>query len=81
HNLVNSVVTIVIGEVAIDYAPMLYIGELVGTGHGVAVDIAVDPIEGTSMTAMGHANALTEQPYGDKVSFMNAPHMYIEKLN
>ena len=57
-NQVNIDGTIVIGEGEIDEAPMLFIGEKVGTGHGDAVDIAVDPIEGTRMTAMGQANAL-----------------------
>lgn len=52
-NPVNIDGTIVIGEGEIDEAPMLFIGEKVGTGHGDAVDIAVDPIEGTRMTAMG----------------------------
>lgn len=52
-NRVNIDGTIVIGEGEIDEAPMLFIGEKVGTGHGDAVDIAVDPIEGTRMTAMG----------------------------
>lgn len=52
-NQVNIDGTIVIGEGEIDEAPMLYIGEKVGTGRGDAVDIAVDPIEGTRMTAMG----------------------------
>jgi fructose-1,6-bisphosphatase II len=50
-NQVNIDGTIVIGEGEIDEAPMLYIGEKVGTGKGDAVDIAVDPIEGTRMTA------------------------------
>ncbi len=54
-NQVNIDGTIVIGEGEIDEAPMLYIGEKVGTGKGDAVDIAVDPIEGTRMTAMGQA--------------------------
>lgn len=49
---------VVIGEGEIDCAPMLYIGEGVGTGAGPAVDIAVDPIEGTRMVAMGQSNAL-----------------------
>lgn len=71
---------IVIGEGEIDEAPMLYIGEAVGTGKGDAVDIAVDPIEGTRMTAMGQANALTVLAVGDKGSFLNAPDMYMEKL-
>ncbi|EML8767822.1 class II fructose-bisphosphatase [Escherichia coli] len=59
-NQVNIDGTIVIGEGEIDEAPMLYIGEKVGTGRGDAVDIAVDPIEGTRMTAMGQANALAD---------------------
>ncbi len=71
---------IVIGEGEIDEAPMLYIGEKVGTGHGEAVDIAVDPIEGTRMTAMGQANALAVLAVGDKGSFLHAPDMYMEKL-
>jgi fructose-1,6-bisphosphatase II len=59
---------------------MLYIGEKVGTGNGDAVDIAVDPIEGTRMTAMGQANALAVMAVGDKGCFLNAPDMYMEKL-
>ncbi|MFZ4215602.1 class II fructose-bisphosphatase, partial [Pantoea endophytica] len=58
----------------------LYIGEKVGTGRGDAVDIAVDPIEGTRMTAMGQANALAVLAVGDKGSFLHAPDMYMEKL-
>ena len=79
-NLVNIDGTIVIGEGEIDEAPMLYIGEKVGTGKGDAVDIAVDPIEGTRMTAMGQANALAVMAVGDKGCFLNAPDMYMEKL-
>lgn len=71
---------IVIGEGEIDEAPMLYIGEKVGTGNGDAVDIAVDPIEGTRMTAMGQANALAVLAVGDEGSFLHAPDMYMEKL-
>ncbi|WP_130832651.1 class II fructose-bisphosphatase [[Erwinia] mediterraneensis] len=71
---------IVIGEGEIDEAPMLYIGENVGSGQGDAVDIAVDPIEGTRMTAMGQANALAVLAVGDKGSFLHAPDMYMEKL-
>lgn len=70
---------IVIGEGEIDEAPMLYIGEKVGLG-GVAVDIAVDPIEGTRMTAMGQSNALAVLAVGEKGSFLRAPDMYMEKL-
>ncbi|WON76857.1 class II fructose-bisphosphatase [Serratia sp. UGAL515B_01] len=71
---------IVIGEGEIDEAPMLYIGEKVGTGQGDAVDIAVDPIEGTRMTAMGQSNALAVLAVGDRGTFLHAPDMYMEKL-
>ncbi|AHF78932.1 Fructose-1,6-bisphosphatase, class II [Sodalis praecaptivus] len=71
---------IVIGEGEIDEAPMLYIGEAVGTGAGAAVDIAVDPIEGTRMTALGQANALTVLAVAEKGAFLHAPDMYMEKL-
>jgi len=71
---------IVIGEGEIDEAPMLYIGENVGTGVGDNVDIAVDPIEGTRMTAMGQSNALAVLAVGEKGSFLRAPDMYMEKL-
>lgn len=70
---------IVIGEGEIDEAPMLYIGEKVGCG-GEAVDIAVDPIEGTRMTAMGQSNALAVLAVGEKGAFLRAPDMYMEKL-
>ena len=70
---------IVIGEGEIDEAPMLYIGEKVGCG-GDAVDIAVDPIDGTRMTAMGQANAVAVLAAADKGGFMRAPDMYMEKL-
>ncbi|TCI03613.1 class II fructose-bisphosphatase [Corallincola luteus] len=70
---------IVIGEGEIDEAPMLYIGEKVGRG-GDKVDIAVDPIEGTRMTAMGQSNAIAVLAVGDKDTFLKAPDMYMEKL-
>ncbi len=70
---------IVIGEGEIDLAPMLYIGEKVGAG-GDPVDIAVDPIEGTRMTAMGQSNALAVLAAAEKGSFLKAPDMYMEKL-
>ncbi|QXO17583.1 MULTISPECIES: class II fructose-bisphosphatase [Vibrio] len=70
---------IVIGEGEIDEAPMLYIGEHVGLG-GDEVDIAVDPIEGTRMTAMGQSNALAVLAAGERGSFLKAPDMYMEKL-
>ena len=70
---------IVIGEGEIDEAPMLYIGEKVGSG-GEEVEIAVDPIDGTRMTAVGQANAVAVLAAGDKGCFMQAPDMYMEKL-
>ena len=70
---------IVIGEGEIDDAPMLHIGEKLGTG-GTKIDIAVDPIEGTRMTAMGQANAISVMAAGVKGSFLKAPDMYMEKL-
>ncbi len=70
---------IVIGEGEIDEAPMLYIGEAVGEG-GDGIDIAVDPIDGTRMTAMGQANALAVRAACDKGGFLKAPDMYMEKL-
>jgi len=79
-NQVNIKGEIVIGEGEIDDAPMLFIGEKVGTNEGDAVDIAVDPIEGTRMTAMGQANAMTVLAIGEKGTFLKAPDMYMEKL-
>ncbi|MFP9227918.1 class II fructose-bisphosphatase [Pectobacterium cacticida] len=79
-NQVNIDGQIVIGEGEIDDAPMLFIGERVGAGQGETVDIAVDPIEGTRMTAMGQANALAVLAVGEKGAFLHAPDMYMEKL-
>lgn len=84
---------IVIGEGEIDEAPMLYIGEKVGRAYHKyeeegepeddycsPVDIAVDPVEGTRMTAQGQANAITVLAVANKGSFLKAPDMYMEKL-
>ncbi len=79
-NRININGEIVIGEGEIDEAPMLYIGEKVGNGSGALVDIAVDPIEGTRMTALGQSNALSVLAVGEKDSFLKAPDMYMEKL-
>ena len=70
---------IVIGEGEIDEAPMLYIGEKVGRG-GDQVDIAVDPIEGTRMTALGQSNAVAVLAAGERGCFLKAPDMYMDKL-
>ena len=71
--------TVVIGEGERDEAPMLYIGEQVGMG-GVAVDIALDPLEGTTITAKGGPNAMAVIAISDKGGFLNAPDTYMEKL-
>ena len=79
-NMVEIDGEIVIGEGEIDEAPMLYIGEKVGSGSGVEVDIAVDPIEGTRMTAMGQPNAIAVLAAAKKGCLLKAPDMYMEKL-
>jgi len=71
---------IVIGEGEIDKAPMLYIGEQLGTGQGPQVDIAVDPIEGTRMVAMGQNNALAVMAVAPRGTLFHAPDMYMQKL-
>ncbi|SUT92154.1 class II fructose-bisphosphatase [Actinobacillus lignieresii] len=73
---------IVIGEGEIDEAPMLYIGEKVGRSQpeDKEVAIAVDPIDGTRMTATGQAGALSVLAAGSKETFLQAPDMYMEKL-
>lgn len=71
---------IVIGEGEIDHAPMLYIGETVGTLNGPQIDIAVDPIEGTRMVAMGQNNALAVMACAPQGSLLHAPDMYMRKL-
>ncbi len=78
-NKINFDAEIVIGEGEIDEAPMLYIGEKLGIG-GEKVDIAVDPIEGTRMVAMGQANALVTILAAERGSLLKAPDMYMEKL-
>jgi fructose-1,6-bisphosphatase II len=73
--------TVVIGEGEKDNAPMLYNGERVGTGTGPACDIAVDPIDGTSLTAAGRQNALSMIAVADRGSMLDASSVfYMEKL-
>lgn len=71
--------TVVIGEGERDEAPMLYIGEKVGAG-GPEIDIALDPLEGTTITAKGGHNAMAVIALTDKGGFLNAPDTYMEKL-
>ena len=71
---------VVIGEGERDEAPMLYIGEEMGDGGGPQVDIAVDPLEGTTITAQGGPNALAVIGIANKGEFLNAPDTYMEKI-
>jgi fructose-1,6-bisphosphatase II / sedoheptulose-1,7-bisphosphatase len=72
--------TVVIGEGERDEAPMLYIGEKVGSGQGPEIDIALDPLEGTTITAKGGANALAVLAMADHGGFLNAPDVYMDKI-
>lgn len=72
--------TVVIGEGERDEAPMLFIGESVGNGHGPVLDIALDPLEGTTITAKGGQNALAVLAMTDKGGFLNAPDVYMKKI-
>ena len=71
---------IVIGEGELDEAPMLYIGEKLGTGKGSAVDIAVDPLEGTNFAANNLPGALSVISISEKGNLFNAPETYMDKL-
>ncbi|SHF36693.1 fructose-1,6-bisphosphatase II / sedoheptulose-1,7-bisphosphatase [Loktanella atrilutea] len=71
---------VVIGEGERDEAPMLYIGEEVGTGKGPGVDIALDPLEGTTLTAKDMPNALAVIAMGPRGSMLHAPDVYMDKL-
>ncbi len=79
-NLLDIDGVVVIGEGERDEAPMLYIGEKVGTGKGPAVDIALDPLEGTTLTAKDMPNALAVIAMGPRGSMLHAPDVYMEKL-
>ena len=72
--------TVVIGEGERDEAPMLFIGEKVGNGQGPRIDIALDPLEGTTITAKGGANALAVLAMADDGGFLNAPDVYMDKI-
>lgn len=72
--------TVVIGEGERDKAPMLYIGEKVGTGHGPMVDIALDPLEGTTICATGAPNAMAVIAISEHGGFLHAPDVYMSKI-
>lgn len=71
---------IVIGEGERDEAPMLYIGEKVGNGTGPEIDIAVDPLEGTTILAEGKNNALSVAAFANKGCLLEAPDLYMDKI-
>ena len=79
-NQLNIDGEVVIGEGERDEAPMLFIGEKVGSGKGPKVDIALDPLEGTTLTAKGQADALTTIAMAEKGSLLNAPDVYMQKI-
>lgn len=72
--------TVVIGEGEMDEAPMLYIGEQVGTGDDPAVDVAVDPLEGTNLVAKGLPNALSVLAVAERGCLLHAPDVYMDKI-
>ena len=79
-NMLDIKGVVVIGEGERDEAPMLFIGEEVGTGHGPGVDIALDPLEGTTLTAKDMPDALAVIAMGPRGSMLHAPDVYMDKL-
>lgn len=79
-NMLDIKGVVVIGEGERDEAPMLYIGEEVGTGTGPEVDIALDPLEGTTLTAKDMPNALTVIAMAPRGTLLHAPDVYMDKL-
>jgi fructose-1,6-bisphosphatase II / sedoheptulose-1,7-bisphosphatase len=72
--------TVVIGEGERDKAPMLYIGEKVGIGQGPEIDVALDPLEGTTICATGGPNSLAVIAMAEKNGFLHAPDVYMDKI-
>ena len=79
-NKINMDGTVVIGEGEMDEAPMLYIGEKLGTLNGPKFDIAVDPLEGTKFTANGQPNAFSVLAISEHKCLLSAPDTYMEKI-
>ena len=79
-NMLDIKGVVVIGEGERDEAPMLFIGEEVGTGQGPEVDIALDPLEGTTLTAKDMPNALTVIAMAPRGTLLHAPDVYMDKL-
>ena len=80
-NAINMKGEIVIGEGELDNAPMLYIGEILGTKIGPELDIAVDPLEGTNFAANNLPGALSVIAVSEKNNLFNAPETYMEKIS
>jgi len=72
--------TVVIGEGERDESPMLFIGERVGSGEGMELDVALDPLEGTNIVAQGRANALAVVAIAEQGGFLRVPDTYMEKI-
>ena len=79
-NRLHMAGTVVIGEGERDEAPMLFIGEEVGTGDGPKIDIALDPLEGTTITAKGMPNGLAVLALAEGGKLLNAPDVYMDKI-
>jgi fructose-1,6-bisphosphatase class II len=79
-NRIEMDATVVIGEGERDEAPMLFIGEKVGTGNGPKIEIALDPLEGTTICATGGANALAVIAAAEEKGFLHAPDTYMDKI-
>src|SRR3989338_7966229 len=79
-NVIDMDGTVVIGEGERDEAPMLCIGEKVGSGKGLKLDIAVDPLEGTTITARGDSNAMSVLAAAPSGGLLNAPDTYMDKI-
>jgi len=79
-NKIDMTGEIVIGEGELDEAPMLYIGEMLGTKNGPELDIAVDPLEGTNFAANNLPGALSVIAVAEKSNLFNAPETYMEKI-
>ena len=79
-NKIDFTGEVVIGEGEMDEAPMLYIGEKVGTGKGKNLDIAVDPLEGTNFAAKNLPNAISVMAVAEKGCLLSAPDTYMEKI-
>ena len=79
-NKINMDGRVVIGEGALDEAPLLYTGELLGTKKGPSFDIAVDPVEGTNFVANNLPGGITVLAVGEKGNLFNAPETYMDKI-